>query len=160
MSLSTNSGEKVLIYLWCRPMNSGEGWNYLTWVITRWAVFSCPGSSIPDLGQWLTEWLPATLEFRHKEWLLRHETLQTFDQSDVWTKTQKDRKTERQKYKKTKRQKDKKTKRQKVKMTRDKKTKRQKDKKTKRQTGKKKKRQKEKKTNRQKDKKTKTKESF
>ena len=46
-------------------------------------IFSCPDSSIPDLGQWLTHWLTATLEFWHKEWLLRLETLQTFDQSDV-----------------------------------------------------------------------------
>ena len=41
-------------------------------------VFSCPGSSIPDLGHWLG----ATLEFPHKEWFLRLETLQTFDRSD------------------------------------------------------------------------------
>ena len=44
--------------------------------------FSCPGSSIPDLGQWLTDWLGATLEFWHKEWLLRLETLWTFDRGD------------------------------------------------------------------------------
>ena len=44
-------------------------------------VFCCPGSSIPGLGG--GEWLTATLEFRHIEWLLRLETLQTFDQSDV-----------------------------------------------------------------------------
>ena len=30
------------------------------------SLFSCPGSSIPDLGG---QWLTATLEFRHKEWL-------------------------------------------------------------------------------------------
>ena len=33
-------------------------------------MVSCPGSSIPDLGQWVTDWLTATLEFWHKEWLL------------------------------------------------------------------------------------------
>ena len=31
----------------------------------------------------VSHWVTATLEFRHKEWLLRLETLQTFDQSDV-----------------------------------------------------------------------------
>ena len=46
-------------------------------------IFSCPGSSIPDLGQSLSHWVTATLEFWHKEWLLRLETLQTFDQHDV-----------------------------------------------------------------------------
>ena len=69
-------------------------------------LFSCPGSSIPDLGQWvthsLTHSLTATLEFWHKEWLLRVETLQTFDQSDVQTKRQKEK---RQKDKKAKRNK-------------------------------------------------------
>ena len=49
--------------------------------------FSCPGSSIPDLGQWVTgwlgDWVTATLEFWHKEWLLRLETLQTFDRHDI-----------------------------------------------------------------------------
>ena len=54
-------------------------------------VFSCPGSSIPDLGQWLTDSLThsvpllsltATLEFRHKEWLSRLQTLQTFGLSE------------------------------------------------------------------------------
>ena len=34
-------------------------------------IFSCPGSSIPDLGHWVTDWLTATLEFRHNEWLSR-----------------------------------------------------------------------------------------
>ena len=47
------------------------------------SLFSCPGSSIPDLGGSLTHWLTATLEFRHKEWLSRLQILQTFDQSDV-----------------------------------------------------------------------------
>ena len=60
-------------------------------------IFSCPGSSIPDLGQWVSQSVTATLEFRHKEWLLTLETFQTFYQRDVWTK-----KTKRQKDKKTK----------------------------------------------------------
>ena len=42
--------------------------------------------------------LTATLEFWHKEWLFRLETLQTFDQTDVQTKKHKE------KYKRTKRQ--------------------------------------------------------
>ena len=40
-------------------------------------------SSIPDLGRSVSESVTATLELRHKEWLLRLETTQTFDQSDV-----------------------------------------------------------------------------
>ena len=36
-----------------------------------------------SLSHWLTQSLTATLEFWHKEWLLRLETLQTFDQSVV-----------------------------------------------------------------------------
>ena len=68
--------------------------------------FSCPGSSIPDLGQWVSEWLGATLEFWHKDRLLRLETLPTFDQHDVQTKSQKRQKKQQQK--KTKNTKDKK----------------------------------------------------
>ena len=54
--------------------------------VNSWGIklfFSCPGSSLPDLGQSVTEWFSANLEFWHKERLLRPETLQTFDQSDV-----------------------------------------------------------------------------
>ena len=75
-------------------------------------VFSYPGSSIPDLGQWLGQWVAATLEFQHKEWLLRFETWQ----KDKKTKRQKDKKTKRLKDKMTKRQKDKKAKLQNDKM--------------------------------------------
>ena len=48
---------------------------YLLYFVILYIFFSCPGSSIPDLGHWLTDWLTATLKFRHKEWLLRLETL-------------------------------------------------------------------------------------
>ena len=41
----------------------------------------------------VTHSLSATFEFWHKEWLLTLQTLQTFDQSDVWTKRQKDKNT-------------------------------------------------------------------
>ena len=82
-------------------------------------LFSCPGSSIPDLGQWVTDSVTdsvsATLEFWHKEWLLRLRTLQMFDQQGVQTKRQKDKKTTWQKDNMTKRQHDKKAKRQKYK---------------------------------------------
>ena len=44
-------------------------------------------------SQSVSDWLIATLEFRHKEWLSRLQTLQTFDQHDVWTKRQKLKKT-------------------------------------------------------------------
>ena len=84
-------------------------------------VFSCPGSSIPILGRHssVTDWLTATLEFGHKEWL---ETLQRFDQigsrwKDEKLKRQIDKKTRRHEDKKTKTQKDKKKKRQKDKNT-------------------------------------------
>ena len=53
---------------------------------TTQRVFSCPGSSIPDLGQWVSQWVSqsvtATLEFQHKLWLLKLKTPQTFDRSD------------------------------------------------------------------------------
>ena len=55
-----------------------------------------------------TDWLPL---FRHKTWILRHETHETFEKSDV--KTKKDKQRKRQKDKKTKRQNDKMRKRQK-----------------------------------------------
>ena len=44
---------------------------------------------LATLGQWLTGSVTATLKFKHKEWLLRLEILQTFDQSDIQTKRQK-----------------------------------------------------------------------
>ena len=46
-------------------------------------------SSISSL---VRQWLGATLEFGHKEWLWILETLQTFGQSDVYTKRQTDKK--------------------------------------------------------------------
>ena len=68
--------------------------------------FSCPGSSIYtwpwSVSQWVSEWVTATLEFRHKEGLSKLETFQTSDQSDVQTKRQK--KTKKQ-HKKTKKKK-------------------------------------------------------
>ena len=54
--------------------NHGESW------IWQRLIFSCPGSSIHDLGQSVTKSPTATLELRHKEWLSR---LQPFDQNDV-----------------------------------------------------------------------------
>ena len=76
-----------------------------------WNVFSCPGSSIPDLGQWVSEWVSQSLP------LLNFET-----KSDFWhlklfrhlirvMSRQKDKKTKRQTDKNRKRQKDKKDKR-------------------------------------------------
>ena len=84
-------------------------------------IFSCPGSSIPDLGQWVTH----SLTDCHFRILTQRVTFETSDPSDIWSEWCQDKKTKRQK---DKRQKDKKTKRQ-----RDKKKKRQKNKKTKRQ---------------------------
>ena len=79
-------------------VSSGPRW---CWWLSL-VVFSCPGSSIPDLGRSVSHSLSATFEFWHKEWLLSLQTLQTFDQHDVWTKRQKDK---RQKDQKTLRQK-------------------------------------------------------
>ena len=86
-------------------------------------VFSCPGSSLSGLGQSVNQWVSATIEFRQKEWLLRLETLQTFDQHNVWTKRQKSQNDEEEKKitwqtdNMTKRLKDEKTKGKKDKMT-------------------------------------------
>ena len=71
-------------------------------------LFSRPGRSIPTLGRHS----PSLKNLDTKKWLLRLETLQTFDQSDVWTKRQKDKKTKWQNDKITK---DKNMKRQKYK---------------------------------------------
>ena len=62
-------------------------------------VFGCPGSSMPSLV--VTYSLTATLEFRHKEWLLRL----GWHPSDIWSEWCLDEKTIRQKDKKTRRQK-------------------------------------------------------
>ena len=73
--------------------------HFSTYILTSTIlhVFSCPGSSIPTLGR---QWLTATLEFGHKEWLKRLKTCQTFEQRDVHTKRQTDKKTKRHKEKK------------------------------------------------------------
>ena len=75
------------------------------------AFFSCPGSSIPDLGHWLTH--------RHFRILTQIVTFETWDPSDIWsewrlTKRWKDKKDKNTKItKKAKLQKDKKAKTQK-----------------------------------------------
>ena len=81
-----------------------ERWNFQIFLAALAALY------LTLVTDSLTDWLTATLEFWHQEWLLRLETHHTFDQSDVWTKWQKDKETKRQKDKKTKRQKDKNTK--------------------------------------------------
>ena len=77
-------------------------------------VFSCPGSSLPDLGQSLTEWVT----HRHFRILTQRVTFETWDPSDIWSEWCLDKKTERQKDRKTERQKDRKTERQKDKRQR------------------------------------------
>ena len=83
-------------------------------------IFSCPGSSIPDLGQWVTDWVTQC----HFWILIQRVTFDTWDPSyissdwcpdknkkikkDNW---QFDRKTKRQKDRSTKRWSDKKEKR-------------------------------------------------
>ena len=63
--------------------------------------FSCTGSSIPDLGQWVSEWVTVTLEFWHKDWQ-RLKDKRTKGQKDKRTKEQKDIRTKGQKDKKDK----------------------------------------------------------
>ena len=92
--------------------------------------FSCPGSSIPDLGHWLTQSLTHSVTDCHFRILTQRVTFDTWHPSDM--SGQKYSKTKRQKDKMTKRQHDKKTKKDKKKQWKDKKTKRQKVKKTKR----------------------------
>ena len=101
--------------------------------------FSCPGSSIPDLGHSLTDWLTDC----HFWILTQRVTFDTWDPSDIYCSMisgQKDKKitwqhgkkTTWHKDKKAKRQKDKKTKWQKDKMTKGQNDKRQKAKMAKR----------------------------
>ena len=76
MCLSLNSNLSTLLsYLWYR------------------VVFSCPGSSIPDLGQWL-----GGCHFRI---LTQRVTFETWHHSDFWSEWCQDKKTKRQEYKKT-----------------------------------------------------------
>ena len=77
-------------------------------VVYPLCVFSCPGSSIPDLGQWVsdsvTHWLTATFlpQFWHKR-----VTFETWDLLVFWSVWCPDKKTKRQKRQKDKKQKDK-----------------------------------------------------
>ena len=66
---------------------------WTNWPRLMFSIFSCPSSYTYPMSS--SSSLTATLEFRQKEWLYRLETLQTFDQSDVWTKRQKDQWTKR-----------------------------------------------------------------
>ena len=80
-------------------------------------IFSCPGTSIPDLGQSVSQ---SVTHCHFRIWTQRV-TFKTEDPSDIWSEC----------LKKTKIQKDKKTKQKKTKRQKDKKSKSQKDKKTK-----------------------------
>jgi len=60
-------------------------------------IFSCPGSSIPDLGQSVSQWV-SHCHFRNSTQIV---TFETWDPSDIWSewcpdKKKKDRKTKRQ----------------------------------------------------------------
>ena len=73
--------------------------------ICGWSrIFSCPGSSIPDLGQSLTDWVPL-LNFDRKSdfWDLRHMIRVMFDKKMKRQKRQKSKKAKRQKDKEQKR---------------------------------------------------------
>ena len=48
--------EETLVRLQSKPGVLG------TLVVTG-SLFSCPGSSIPDRGDWVGQWVSATLEF-------------------------------------------------------------------------------------------------
>ena len=72
-------------------------------------LFSCPGSSIPDLGQWVSDWVGGC----HFRILTQRVTFKTSDHSDIlsaWCPDKKTKKAKRQKEKRTKRLKDKKDK--------------------------------------------------
>ena len=73
----------------CPPLQAGS-WHINQMKDVSFSPFfaSYPGSSVPTLGHWVSEWLTATLE--------------------LWNKEQFAFETKRQKYKKNKRQKDKK----------------------------------------------------
>ena len=58
-------GERLLKVFWLKVFLAALAALYLTLV-----------------SEWLTQWLTATLEFQHKEWLSRLQTLQTFDRSE------------------------------------------------------------------------------
>ena len=78
------------------------GNQHLSWGSLRFLlIFSCPGSSIPDLGQSLSDWVTD----RHFRISTQRVTFETSDPSDIWSEWCLDKKTERQKDKKTKRQK-------------------------------------------------------
>ena len=91
--------------------NAEKNWNQDSITTEKVFLAALAALYLTLVSDSLTHWVGATLEFWHKEWLLRLEILQTFDQSDVyWTsrlgmKRQNDKKTKRQKEKKTKRQK-------------------------------------------------------
>ena len=118
--------------------STGQNWTDIseecTWnsTATIHLVFSCPGSSIPDLRQWVSQ----SVGQCHFRISTQRVTVETSDPSGIWsewcldkkTKRHKDTKTKTQNVKRTESQKDIKTKRQK-----DKRTKRQKDTKTQRQ---------------------------
>ena len=63
---------------------SSERRNRAAWFLAALAVLY-----LTLVSGWVTHWLTATLEFWHKEWLLRLGTLETFDKSDKNTKRQK-----------------------------------------------------------------------
>jgi len=87
---------------------------HLLYTVRSSSLFSCPGSSIPDLRQWVS----GSVGQCHFRISTQRVTVETSDPSDIWSEWYLDKKTEKQKDKKTKRQKDKKTKRHKDTKTR------------------------------------------
>ena len=81
------------------PVDIPQPWIY---IIFYDCPFSCPASSIPDLGHWVSQWLTATLEFQHKYWLLRPFRYMIRVIAIQKNKKPKRKKTKRKKYKKTK----------------------------------------------------------
>ena len=97
---------------WRPPSKKGNAWPSTL----CFDIFSCPGSSILDLGQSVSE----SLTHCHFRVLTQRVTFETWDPSDIWSEWCLDKNTKRQKYKNTKRQNDKMTKRQKDTKTKDK----------------------------------------
>ena len=69
--------------------------NFSTWTTLGLFLAALAFLYLTLITHWVSQSVSATLEFRHKEWLLRVQTLQTFEHSDVQTERQKDKKTKK-----------------------------------------------------------------
>ena len=77
LQVSTNifRSSAPMIFYYCLGWGKSCRFHLLPGMGKAISVFSCPGSSIPDLGHSLTDWVTATFEFWHKKWLFTLDTL-------------------------------------------------------------------------------------